>query len=206
MFCLPPQGGELPAPGTRVMYEVIMDPKTGRPRAENLQLEDAAMSGMSGMLGGASKGSGTMQHIKSNFGFIKPDSGGEDVFCLPPQGGALPPVGTRVVYDIIMDPKTGRARAENIELEAGSMSGGAQQASGTVEQVMGNFGFIKPDDGSQDVFLLPPQGVQIPPVGTRVTYDSVLDSTTGRPRAENVQMAQGKMAASSGFSARSQPY
>merc|ERR1712125_254378 len=40
------------------------------------------------------------------------------------------------------------------------------------------------DNGQPDMFVLPPFP-QI--VGTRVTYDTVIDAKTGRPRAENVQ-------------------
>nr|WP_276540285.1 cold shock domain-containing protein [Bradyrhizobium elkanii] len=50
------------------------------------------------------------------FGFIKPDSGGDDVFlhikALPL--GSEPQEGTRVTYDVTNDARSGRSRAVDV--------------------------------------------------------------------------------------------
>lgn len=137
MFVLPP----CPPVGARVSYDIITDPKTGRPRAENIvEVGGGAASrsqqDMSLAMGAPyqraysapaysapapastpavapGKMTGTMgkMHPSGTFGFIQQDQGEADMFCLPP----FHDIGTRVAYDIIADPKTGRPRAENVE-------------------------------------------------------------------------------------------
>mmetsp|Transcript_41588 Transcript_41588/g.114611 ORF Transcript_41588/g.114611 Transcript_41588/m.114611 type:complete len:506 (-) Transcript_41588:177-1694(-) len=70
---------------------------------------------------------GTLVHIAGGggYGFIKPESGQADVFTMPPVKG-FPPIGTRVSYTVVVDPKNGRLRADNVEVEgqvASSSSG-----------------------------------------------------------------------------------
>jgi cold shock CspA family protein len=104
MFALAPIGGALPAIGSRVVYDVVMDAKTGRPRAENMRPE-----------GQAERRTGSMLKDSGKFGFIQQDCGEEDMFVLAPkEGGSLPPLGSRVEYDVVQDAKTGRPRAENV--------------------------------------------------------------------------------------------
>merc|ERR1712226_1744882 len=76
------------------------------------QFASAAMG-----LPAARRPSGTMRHIQHSgkFGFIAPDDGGSDIFALPPLTG-FPPVGSHVVYDLVLDDKTGRPKADNISL------------------------------------------------------------------------------------------
>ncbi|WP_027583454.1 cold shock domain-containing protein [Bradyrhizobium sp. Ai1a-2] len=61
---------------------------------------------------------GTVKLFKQDqgFGFIKPDTGGEDIFfhvssLLP---GATPRQGDIVSYEVGVDRKTGRSRAQNV--------------------------------------------------------------------------------------------
>eukprot|EP00443_Scrippsiella_acuminata_P022416 CAMPEP_0115207412 /NCGR_PEP_ID=MMETSP0270-20121206/20703_1 /TAXON_ID=71861 /ORGANISM="Scrippsiella trochoidea, Strain CCMP3099" /LENGTH=430 /DNA_ID=CAMNT_0002621005 /DNA_START=56 /DNA_END=1348 /DNA_ORIENTATION=+ len=278
MFVIPQScnafGRQLPPMGTHVQFTVVNDAKTGRPRAEsvepcasasgiaNIAVEPSfvatqagqyaefnpspsASAGQGAATGGGSS-TGTMAAISGNFGFIKQDAGGPDMFVLPP----FPPIGSRVSYDVITDPKTGRPRAENVSTldaaaapvwgEAADQAGGAEatelktaldsllsgmpgmqgfdaasllqelsgtagvagvaqqaaagigQAGGTMAAInrSGNFGFIRQDSGEQDMFVLPP----LFPVGTKVFYDIIMDPKTGRPRAENVQAADGSQA------------
>merc|ERR1711937_577630 len=113
MFVLPGSckafGGSLSEIGTRVVYEVVMDAKTGRPRAENVKPEDpmhaAMQAGLQSLMGAGGGGGGTptperqvgtLSRGGGNFAFIQADAGGE-MFVLPGSckgvfNGQLPPI------------------------------------------------------------------------------------------------------------------
>lgn len=153
MFCLPP----IPPVGTRVAFDIVTDPKTGRPRADNVTVLDAAAeqtnaqaqatleqylvggllnafapqtpevaavqgqgSGQAAaaavMAAAMGRATGIMAADRGSFGFIKQDSGGPDMFTLPP----FFPLGTRVSFEVVADPKTGRPRADNVTDDSGN--------------------------------------------------------------------------------------
>merc|ERR1711972_96992 len=93
----------------------------------------------------------------------------------------LPKVGCRVVYDVGLDPKSSRPRAENVRPEP----------TGTMANDCGKYGYIDQDNGGGHLFVLPWScvafGGKLPPKGCRVTYDVVTDKKSRTPRAENVR-------------------
>lgn len=152
-------GGMFPPLGTKVTFEIIVDGKTGRPRAENVQLlETAAMAaGISGNFdilaavaaaeesfaqswadpygAGYAQLAQTQANIGRHMGAIQSDNGrfgfirmvdGSDMFVMPAAcrecGSAdrLPPLGTQVIFEVVTDTKTGRPRAENVQLLDGA--------------------------------------------------------------------------------------
>jgi len=156
-------------------------------------------------------GCGILKHIDPGrkYGFVKPDGAtgdGGDLFALPSRTG-FPPMGTHVTYNLVFDLKNGRLRADSLVASGQSQDGieeaklaqamavqanqpvNGQPGTGVVAHIKsGNgYGFVTPDDGSPDVFALPPpEG--LPPVGTRVSFVMVAENKEGkmRLRADNV--------------------
>merc|ERR1712060_962869 len=83
------------------------------------------------------------------------------------------------------------AATELYKLDPMSQSGAI--LLGTISTANEKFAFIKQDNGEADMFVIPPAceafGRELPPVGARVQYRVVVDSKTGRPRADRVQPA-----------------
>ena len=144
MYVLPSScpafGFTLPAAGTRVVFDVVMQPKTGKPMADNVRPEPSATSeaaspacptaSQANAASQANERAGTMGRSSGRFGFIKQDEGQPDMFVLPIScaalGGKLPATGTRVVYDVVTDSRTGRPRANEVKPEDARWSTGGQ--------------------------------------------------------------------------------
>jgi len=263
MFIMPeaciPWGQQLPEVGERLMYDVVCDVKTGRPRCENAQpLIDGTYQPAPtyAPAGGKGKGKGGRPGPYAAGGFggygtAKPSISGPR----GPGGRILPetrpitrPSATpaaaqetlfayawgqhlRKSLQVELDEhklrmgltdtewferlaivnRNGTALAMPLDfdalesefpLEVKLKGGGAAAAGddgdvcfGTMQQIKGNFGFIKQDSGDADMFVMPgacgSMGEQLPEPGSRLKYTVVLDPKTGRPRAENVEFAEG---------------
>jgi CspA family cold shock protein len=67
-------------------------------------------------------------------------------------------------------------------------------ATGVVKMFNGDrgYGFIKPDDGGPDVFLhasaLEQAGIGSLPIGTKLSFDVVMDQRKGKTSAQNVKL------------------
>ncbi|CAE8602561.1 unnamed protein product [Polarella glacialis] len=150
------------------LLKVSRDAKTGRPRAEDVQPEDQDMFG-------------TIAQDMGKFGFIEQDGQREKMFVMPIAcqafgGGAIPPLGTRVAYKVVLDSKTRRPRAEHVRPEfsgsfappqqrmapsafrpqasfPGSLSG--PSGSGVISKDHGKYGFIQQDIGGDEMFFMP---------------------------------------------------
>jgi CspA family cold shock protein len=143
------------------------------------------------------------------FGFIAPDSGGEDVFvhvrALGPGVTELSE-GARVTYDVVDGDRGPNARDVRLVRGSGSVraatdrgrsrrpaaSGGPVRAGeGTVARYDAErgFGFITPDAGGADLFVHVSviQGVEDLEEGDRVRF-KVRQSDRG-PQADNVELA-----------------
>merc|ERR1712232_773470 len=99
-----------------------------------------------------------------------------------------------------LDEKTGKARAEHVYPEAafmlaanaGTGADAVERKAGTLTDVnpFGEFGWIKPDAGSDNILLLPSHcskiGGKVPKNGTRILYTVGADPEKGSICAENV--------------------
>lgn len=237
-------GGILPPAGTRVKFDVVLDPMLAMLRAESVQpetlqfdagtldagaavavqpqqvssgallavqphahqfahamssLDSASVTGLTTQLGtdlmaqlppttrsySEGRKSGIFEKEKGSYGFITQDTGEPEMFVMPRAcgafGGTFPPLGTRVVFEVVASDRTGKPRAENVR----------PGFSGTMAKVKGNYGFITQDNGEPEMFVMP-RGCAyfndaFPPIGTRVVYEIVASDRTGKPRAEDVQ-------------------
>lgn len=207
MFLLPGAchmfNNELPAIGTRVMYDVVTDSKTGKPRAENVEPEGGLSQFHAHVAPVPQVSHAPMQppmpHLAMQMQM--PATGGIDLFSGSQSRGAVafrgaPSKGPRVPG--MHPPGTFGGKG------AGTVSA-ADTLAGTLKRNKGNFGFIEQDNGDAEMFVMPAAcdafGNEIPPLGTRVTYEVVADIKTGRPRAENVQPEGAPGKGTSGYGA-----
>jgi len=178
--------GGVPPVGTQVIYTVVTDMKTGRPRADTVELGGA---------GGAPPGGGYGDQFAGRYG---PSAGAG--YGPPAGAGYGPPAGAyaRFEHGPIGQIFAGAGYGAPSRFERapppvsyGPPAGAGQANTGTFVKNNGKFGFIKQDNGEADMFVMPAgceaYGRQLPPEGERVIFEMMIDNKTGRPRAENVQ-------------------
>ncbi|MFE4466175.1 cold-shock protein [Oerskovia sp. NPDC056781] len=196
-------GGGVISEGQRVAF-LVVDGEKG-PQADHLLPlgAEAAQPASDGADGTVS----WYDDVKG-FGFVAPDSGGDDVFVhVSALGSGLTELseGDRVTYDVVAGDKGPNAR--NVQLARGS--GGARGAmdrgrpgrpaasggpvrggEGTVARYdeERGFGFITPDDGGLDLFVHVSvvRGTEVLEEGDRVRY-KVRQSDRG-PQADAVEL------------------
>jgi len=195
MFVIPStcEGGVFPAIGARVTYDVVTDAVTGRPRAENVRSQPGAFSGNSwGSTQDQWWGKGGKGPIGAPIGAPQPRLYG-------PASGSFeryPPVHQSPRVPALSSPRSHGPFAPTSAYPAlgpppaPAAAAAWGRASGTMLSDNGKFGFIQQDSGEENMFVMPSAcqgfGGMLPPLGSRVTYAIVVDSKTGRPRAEEV--------------------
>ena len=171
--------------------------------------------------GGGGNGKGTGVALRWNekgFGFIKPDDGGEDLFChfSSIKDGNCLVEGSRVEFVKSFDERKGKSRAEDVTggseeqrgggggfggggygggggggYGGGGGGGGGRDGKSTGIALRWNekgFGFIKPDDGGEDLFChfssIKDGNCLIE--GSPVQFVKSFDERKGKSRAEEV--------------------
>ena len=133
----------LPELGTRVIYNVEIIATTNRPKAVVVELDLVENSS-----------TGTINKHKGKFGFINQDNGKGDLFVVPldclPQ--TLPAVGTRVIYNVVMEEKSRALKAVDVRPELVEELHVEETCTGTMSKDKGNFGFIRQDNGGGEYF------------------------------------------------------
>jgi cold shock protein len=197
-------GGGVISEGQRVAF-LVVDGEKG-PQADHLlplRAEAAARSASDGADGTVSWYDDT-----KGFGFVAPDSGGEDIFVhVSALGRGLTELseGARITFDVVDGDKGPNAR--NVQLVRGSGSarpatdrgrpsrpaasgGPVRGGQGTVSRYDADrgFGFITPDAGGEDLFVHVSvvRGDEVLEKGDRVRY-KVRQSDRG-PQADGVEL------------------
>ncbi len=193
-------GGGVISEGQRVAF-LVVDGEKG-PQADHLLPlgAEAARQASDG-----ADGTVSWYDAEKGFGFVAPDSGGEDVFVhvsALPRGVTELSEGERVTYDVAAGERGPHAR--NVQLVGGSRSGGAARGRSVRPDTSGGpvtggegvvarydsdrgFGFITPDAGGADLFVHVSvvRGAEALEEGDRVRY-KVRQSDRG-PQADGVE-------------------
>lgn len=164
--------GQIPAVGSRVCYDVGLDPRSGRPRAENVQ------------------------PLPEDFVPTQPKPKGQEVappphMLRPQQPPDLVASPQQDLNGVDQEPPSKKAKGPyNRDVPAAAMP----MRTGTMGRSDGNAGFIHQDldqdDGEGDLLVMPVHcagfGGQLPEPGTRLKFTVGVDATKGLPIAENV--------------------
>lgn len=203
-------GGGVIAEGQRVAFLVVEGEKG--PQADHLLPLGAGAGAQSGTAAGADGADGTVSWYDADkgFGFLTPDSGGEDVFVHArslARGVTALSEGDRVVFDITEGDRGPQARDVDLVRGSGhraapapstrgrssspSRSGGpVRGGEGVVARYDADrgFGFIAPDSGGADLFVHVSvvRGGESLMEGDRVRY-KVRQSDRG-PQADEVEL------------------
>lgn len=174
-------GGALPPMGTRLTFEVVLDPSVGMLRADNVQLETAALSGFGAMFAAQAFQPQAQQLMPSMASFgamnMNKSAGLQNQLATP----ARPP-NQLALATLPAAPAAAPGRVHS-----------ANRQSGIFAQSKESFGFIKQDSGEADMFVVPKACTAFswafPPVGTRVAFEVVPSPKNGKPMAQNVRPA-----------------
>jgi cold shock CspA family protein len=120
------------------------------------------------------------------FGWIARDDGERDAFvhireCLTENGEFA--IGTRVRFKFGESQRTGRLQAYDCAAIAAEPPNSMSFGTITAWDNDGRYFFIRPDDGSEDVFAHHSAARGETPVGARVSYTYGINPRTGRTRA-----------------------
>lgn len=201
-------GGGVISEGQRVAF-LVVDGEKG-PQADHLLPlgATAARSTAAPSVSDGADGTVSWYDDTKGFGFVAPDSGGEDIFVhVSALGRGLTELseGARVTFDVVDGDKGPNAR--NVQLVRGSGSaraatdrgrpgrpaasgGPVRGGQGTVSRYDADrgFGFITPDAGGEDLFVHVSvvRGDEVLEKGDRVRY-KVRQSDRG-PQADGVEL------------------
>lgn len=182
MFVLPMDcdayGKEIPPKGTRVSYTIGLDPEKGKPIAKNVQPEHASQ--------------------KKSFSSADP-------LWSKPSFDGKPSVASRISWErqewgksFGGKPPPQLAKGSVVKGKNGHMPSynAGRLLSGKITRGQDRFGWLQPDNGDPDLFVLPLDceafGQTIPAIGTRVLYSVGLDPQKGLPKALQVQPLPGR--------------
>jgi len=189
-----------PSLGTPVAFVLGADPKSGKQRAQTIQLETSKKPFDSQRL----QGTLAEWNPKKACGFIqgigpagKRFFAHKSEFAVPFGDGEDPPIGTPVSFVFGVDARSGRERAQDIRMSDGEediQSGGERRSRGTLSDWKSEkaCGFVEGTDGKRwfahkTEFAEPFAEGETPEVGSAVTFLPGVDSKSGRERATDIR-------------------